>query len=349
MEPEVVQSTESTSSSSPVRRWLYLFTGLLIGAIFLYITASKVDLNEAMAEIYAVNPLWLLPLILIFVLNTVLRSVRWRLMFPDDSRPSLRHTLDAFLIGRVANNVMPGKLGEVLRASVIGRSLPAIGVSGSLATIVLEKVIDALAVLLLLGLALLLAPLPPWVASSGMVMIITFPLLLIALLMVQRADGRISFSARTDNSRSIVNRVKRLLLTTVKKFSMGLYTLRNTRHFSIFSAFTLLIWAWEVISMFLCLQAFSINVPFSAAIVSIVFLCVGSMLPSAPGLIGTYQLFIVSALQLYAVSSTSAFALAVFLNLFVIVMTTVLGLAAVFFEGGLFNLRQLVAAASRRT
>ena len=101
--------------------------------------------------------------------------------------------------------------------------------------------------------------------------------------------------------------------------------------------------------MFLCLQAFSINVPFSAAIVSIVFLCVGSMLPSAPGLIGTYQLFIVSALQLYAVSSTSAFALAVFLNLFVIVMTTVLGLAAVFFEGGLFNLRQLVAAASRRT
>jgi len=328
---------------------LYLFTGLLIGGIFLYITASKVDLNEAVATIYAVNPLWLLPLTLIFVLNTVLRSVRWRLMFPDDSRPSFRHTLDALLIGKVANSVLPGKLGELLRASVIGRSLPTIGVSGSLATIVLEKVIDSLAILLLLGLALLLVPLPPWVASSGMVMIVTFPLLLIALLIVQRADGQVSFSAHTNTSRSIVNRMKRLLLTSVKKFSTGLYALRNTRHFTIFSVFTLLIWAGEVISMFLFLQAFSIYVPFSAAIVSIVFLCVGSILPSAPGLVGTYQLFIVSALQLYAVSNTSAFALAVFLNLYVIVMTTVLGLAAVFFEGGLFNLRQVVAAASRST
>jgi len=349
MQREAAQATESKPSSSPLRRWLYLVTGLLIGGIFLYITASKVDLNEALATIFAVNPLWLLPLTLILVLNTVLRSVRWRLMFPDDNRPSLRHTLDALLIGRVANNVMPGKLGELLRASVIGRFLPAIGVSGSLATIVLEKVIDSLAILLLLGLALLLAPLPPWVARSGIVMIVTFPLLLIALLIVQRADARISYSAHIDTSPSIVNRLKRLFHTTARKFSTGLYALRSTRHFTVCSVFTLLIWTWEVISMYLCLQAFSIHVPFSAAIVSIVFLCVGSMLPSAPGLVGTYQLFIVAALQLYAVSDTSAFALAVFLNLFVIVMTTVLGLAALFFEGGIFNLRQLVAAASRST
>jgi glycosyltransferase 2 family protein len=349
MEPEAIQSTESTSYSSPLRRWLYLFAGLVFGGIFLYMTARNVDLNDAMAAIYAANPMWLLPLTLIFILNTVLRSVRWRLMFPDDSRPSLRHTLDAFLIGKVANNVMPGKLGELLRASIIGKFLPSIGVSGSLATIVLEKVIDALAILLLLGLALLLAPLPAWVASSGLVMIVTFPLLLIVLVIVQRVDGRIFHSVQTDASGSILTKLKILLRTAVKKFSAGLYALRNTRHFIVFSVFTLLIWSWEVITMFLCLQAFSITVPFSAAIVSIVFLVLGSMLPSAPGLVGTYQLFIVSALQLYAVSDTSAFALAVFLNMYVIVMTTGLGLAAVFFEGGLFNLRQVVAAVSRST
>ena len=203
MQPEVIQSTEFTSSTSPLRRWLYLFVGLVIGGVFLYVTARNVDLKEAVAAIYAVNPMWLLPLTLFFIFNTVLRSVRWRLMFPDDSRPSFRHTLDAYLIGKVANNVMPGKLGELLRASVIGKFLPAIGVSGSLATIVLEKVIDALAILLLLGLALLLAPLPPWIVNAGLMMIITFPLLLIVLLFVQRVDGRIFHSVPADASATI--------------------------------------------------------------------------------------------------------------------------------------------------
>ncbi len=349
MEPEVIQPTEFTSSTAPLRRWLYLFVGLVIGGVFLFVTARNVDLKEAVAAIYAVNPMWLLPLTLFFIFNTVLRSVRWRLMFPDDSRPSFRHTLDAYLIGKVANNVMPGKLGELLRASVIGKFLPAIGVSGSLATIVLEKVIDALAILLLLGLALLLAPLPPWIVSAGLMMIITFPLLLIVLLLVQRVDGRIFHPSPADASANILTKLKKFLRTTIMKFSAGLYILRNTRRFAIFAFFTLLIWGWEVISMFLCLQAFSINVPFSAAIVIIVLLVFGSMLPSAPGLVGTYQLFIVSALQLYAISDTRAFALAVFLNLYYIVMNTVLGLAAVFFEGGLFSLKQSLATINRST
>jgi uncharacterized protein (TIRG00374 family) len=342
VETEAVQPTEATSSSSPLRRWWYLFTGLLIGGIFLYITARNIDLTAAVEAIYAVNVLWLLPLTVIFILNTALRSARWRLMFPDDSRPSFRHTLDAFLIGKVGNNVMPGKLGELLRAGVLGRVLPTVGVSGSLATIVLEKVIDALAVLLLLGMALLLAPLPTWVARAGIVMLVAFPMLLVVLLIVQKTQERIPFSAHTDSSTGIVARLARLVRNGVSKFSTGLYALRNTRHFTFLAVLTLVIWGWEVVIMFICLQAFTLSVPFSAAIVTLVFLCVGSMLPSAPGLVGTYQLFIVSALQLYAVSDTGAFGLAVFLNLYVIVMTTVLGLAALFLEGGLYNLRQVM-------
>ena len=84
-----------------------------------------------------------------------------------------------------------------------------------------------------------------------------------------------------------------------------------------------------------------------AAVVSLVFLCVGSMLPAAPGFIGTYQLFIVAALQLYAVSDTSAFALSVFLNLYVIVLTSILGVVAIVLDGGVVNLRQVFAALSK--
>ena len=57
------------------------------------------------------------------------------------------------------------------------------------------------------------------------------------------------------------------------------------------------------------------------------------MLPAAPGAIGTYQFFAVTGLQLYNVPESQAVAIAVFLNLFVITNSTVLGLLALSVEG----------------
>lgn len=348
MELQVAQPGKTTQSSSPIRRWLYLLTGLLIGGVFLYLTARNVDLHEVMGAIYAIKSWWLLPLTLIYILNVALRGVRWRLMFPDESRPSLRHAVDAFLIGKVGNNFMPGRIGELLRAGVVGRLLPKVGLSGSLATIVVEKMFDAFAILILLGVALLSAPLPLWVNNAGISMIVTFPALLLALWVMDRAGARSMYSSGTDSTAGVINRAKGLVFAIFQKFSTGLYALRTVQHFALLSAITLLIWFGEVIVMLICLQAFSISVPFMAAVVSLVFLCVGSMLPAAPGFIGTYQLFIVAALQLYQVSETNAFALSVFLNLYVIVMTSILGVVAVLIDGGLVNFRQVFASASKK-
>jgi uncharacterized protein (TIRG00374 family) len=347
MEPEVAPTTEPVRSSSALRRWSYLAIGIAAGAVFFYVTARRVDLRAAVAAIYAMHTLWLLPMTVIFLLNIFLRSVRWRLMFPDDSRPSLRHAVDAFLLGRASNNVMPGKLGELVRATVIGRSLPQVGVSGALATVVLEKIIDALVVLLLLGLALLCAPLPSWVAKTGMMMVATFPFLLLALWAMERTDAQLSHTPGLPSPTKAIDRMILLLRKMLRKFSTGLYVLRHAQHFAVLIALTLIIWGGEVVMMYIGLQAFAIAAPVAAALVCLVFLCVGSMLPAAPGLIGTYQLFIVAALQLYAVPETSAFALSVFLNLYAIIITTALGVAAIFLDGGLFNLRQAIAAASR--
>ena len=87
----------TAKSPSYIRRWLYMLSGVLIGALFLYLTARNVDLDEAAAAIYAINALWLIPLTLIYTLTFVLRGLRWQLMFPDQSRPSLRHAFDAFI------------------------------------------------------------------------------------------------------------------------------------------------------------------------------------------------------------------------------------------------------------
>ena len=63
-----------------------------------------------------------------------------------------------------------------------------------------------------------------------------------------------------------------------------------------------------------------------------VFLCIGLMLPAAPGFIGAYQFFIVAALQLFGVPDTTAFALAVFMNLYHIFLSFLAGLYGMNFD-----------------
>ena len=347
MNLEDSESAEAAQSSSPLRRFLYLFVGLLIGSVFFYLAARKVNFEEALAAIYAIHLLWLLPLTVVYIWNLLIRSLRWQLMFPDESRPSFRYAVDAFLIGKVGNSYMPGRLGELLRASVMGRLLPSVGMTGTLATILIEKLFDVFGVLILLGVALLYAPLPPWLTKSGLTMIGVFPAILLVLWLLDRAGAQNMYHPDTDVS-GLTSRIKGLLFGVLRKFSTGLYALRTARHFTLLSALTLILWSGEVCVMYICFQAFSIPVPFVAAVVTVVFLSVGSMLPSAPGFIGTYQLFIVAALTLYAVPESNAFALSMFMNIYAIGMISLLGLLAVVFSGGLVNLRQVFSAARKK-
>ncbi|MDZ4345694.1 MAG: hypothetical protein U1E51_25040 [Candidatus Binatia bacterium] len=80
-------------------------------------------------------------------------------------------------------------------------------------------------------------------------------------------------------------------------------------------------------------RAFNLTLTFLAAMVTPVLLAVGMMFPGDPGYIGTYQFFTVTSLQLYAVPAGQALALALFLNVFTIAGTTLIGLIALSAEG----------------
>jgi uncharacterized membrane protein YbhN (UPF0104 family) len=85
--------------------------------------------------------------------------------------------------------------------------------------------------------------------------------------------------------------------------------------------------------MFAGFRAFGLVLPFFAAIVGVVFLAVGMMMPGAPGFVGTYQFFVVTALGLYRVSESQALAVALFLNIFMFSLNTLIGLLALAISG----------------
>ncbi|MDZ4793815.1 MAG: lysylphosphatidylglycerol synthase transmembrane domain-containing protein [Bacteroidota bacterium] len=101
---------------------------------------------------------WLLiPVFGILFLSHLIRAVRWKLLMePLGYKPSTTNTLFAVFIGYLANQAVP-RLGEVLKCTVLARyeKIPADKLVG---TIILERVIDALTLLIIFGITLAIQP-----------------------------------------------------------------------------------------------------------------------------------------------------------------------------------------------
>ena len=129
--------------------------GLGISVFFLLVLAYTIDLNETLDALRNGNYLLVAPAIGLYFVAVYFRSVRWRfLLSPLQSLPVTR-LYPVVIIGYMSNNLLPARLGELVRSYYLAQRE---GVSGSsaLATIAVERVYDGVA---LLAFAVLSAPL----------------------------------------------------------------------------------------------------------------------------------------------------------------------------------------------
>ena len=319
---------ETSAPRRRISRAISPLLGIGLSGVFLYLAVRKVDFVVVRSTLRNAELAWLIPMLGAILLDFWLRAVRWALLFPPFARPSRGQTFSAFLIGGLANNVIAGRVGDIARAGLIGPLLPEIGTSGALATVVLERVMDGLVLLAFLGMAFLLAPLPAWVERVGAVGILFFVGMLVTLFLInQRKHSAHSHSS--DGPRTLKSVLYRLL----DRFVGGLSALKSKKQFAVLIVLTVVIWLLEALMMFFGFRALALVVPFIAAIVCLVLLAMGLMFPAAPGYVGTYQFFLVAALRLYKVPEGQALAIALFLNLFVFIVGTVLGLIAMGVSG----------------
>lgn len=322
---------EDNLSKKSSRWWprLRALFGLFLGGIFLYFVLQNIDAETLLNTFHHAEPAWLILLVPLILVGFLLRSFRWWLMLPSDLLLTKRVTFDAFMIGSLGNCILPGRLGDILRAAVLGRKSPAVGTTGALASIVLEKVLDGLVLLILLGLILLIAPFPKWFVEAGMIGAGVFGFLLSGLLVVSSASSNEAWMRFVPATGMLS-----ILRLMIKKIGVGLHGLKSPRRFIFLLLISFIIWALEVTVVLISFSMFAISLPLIAACVTVVFLSLAMMLPAAPGFVGTYQFFVVSALALFQVNESAALALGIGLNLLIIVVTILVGIGALLLEGG---------------
>ena len=322
-----------------MRKFHYL-VGLAVSAVFVYLFIRNIHLQNLLKVLMEADYGYVLPLIFANGFTLFLRAIRWKYLLSPVKRIPLFILFPAAFIGFMTNIIFPARIGEFVRAAIIGRKAQ-ISKSSSFATIVVERLFDGFMVILLFSLTLLFfsyvkAGLDKsdfeGIRLGGYFFVASCCGLLVLLIGLKRntlfIKGLLEKILRPFPS-SMAQRVSKL----IDSFSEGLAVLGNGREIGVVILSSLVIWSIYVLEAFFLFSAFNIQLPFMAAVFLQAVLALGVALPSAPAYVGTFHLACALGLMFLGVPSYYAQSYSIILWFVDIVPPVMLGLFFLWREG----------------
>lgn len=278
-----------------------LLTGALISAAMLYIAARGLQWSQVAAALSSAHYVWLLPALMVYFGGMLLRAWRWRILLRPLTSQSTRAVFGLLLIGYMGNNVFPARAGEFMRAYALRRRAE-VPVSATLATIVLERVFDALVMMVFLFSTITL------VTAFGARMGMTAALGVVcvsALAAFALIAAKPSFLTRLYHiacEALLPDKLRERVRGVVKRFVKGLQALQSPGAIAAVFGLSLGAWLLEACTYFLVSQAFSgLRVSFPQIMLMVAVTNFATTLPSTPGYVGTFDAPGIALLQRFAV------------------------------------------------
>ncbi len=255
-----------------------------------------------------------------------IRAWRWHYLFPPHSHPS--HLFSAVMIGYMANNVLPLRAGEVVRVYVASRHGPRFWTA--VATLVVERVLDGLAVGLMLAGLFLTLPIPRELRWPAVIFLGVDLAAMVALVIIAIAPGGCATIIRGCFHRWAW--IERRLLDALGTMSEGLEGVRSRRHLFPIAVSSVGIWLVLAGAVWTGLQATHLDLPLSASFAVLAFMGLGVSLPSSPGFVGVIQAATVLALALYSVPRAEALSFSLIFHAAQYFPVTIYGLVLLFVQ-----------------
>ena len=317
----------TTTNKYGWRLWL----GLAFSVICIWLVLRGVDLGQLAHALRQVR-LYLLFLALLSVVLTFLaKAARWRLLFADSGAPAppLGRAFAIICIGMLVNSFLPARLGEVVRAYLIGERGRK---SYALGTIVVEKVADLVFLVVAVAILLTQHSLPPWLIEPARVTVLLMLVaVFVCLFLAWWDEPAMKLLALLSRMlplkwRAWLERQVRLGLTSLK-------VLRRPGLVLLLLSWSILVWMLGALTNYLVFLGMGLTLPASAALLLLVVLQAGVAVPSSPGRLGVFHYLTVLTLSLFAVGKEEALGYAVVLHLAVYLPMLILGLWYLWREG----------------
>ncbi|MDA2915404.1 flippase-like domain-containing protein [Nitrospinae bacterium AH_259_B05_G02_I21] len=330
----------------------YIIAGFAVSLLLLGWVLRGVGWHEVRLAFAQVKLEWVGLIALLSAAVIGLRAWRWTYLLKPVHPLSLGLCIRATGIGFLGNMLLPVRAGEVVRAVVAGEG-GHVPVSSVFATIVMERLVDALSFLPLMILAL------GWFVPS-----LTGPALKASLQIGAGLFGLVTvvcglvlwgLARSPERALAFLRRAFTFLPTPwVDKmvgwgeaFVGGLRGVPTGRDLPPFIALTLAIWGIFLATNLCLFKAFDMTLPPSAVITLQVLIVLGVVLPSAPGFVGTFHAAAMGGLLLYGLPRAQALSAAFALHATIFTTIVFVGLGCLLAESVVIGRRLRLKALAR--
>lgn len=298
--------------------------GLLLSVTLLWLAVRQTDLSQVRTALSEADKLWAGPFIAVLFAFYWLKSYRWMVILSPVTELRPYELFRIVMIGYAGTAVLPMQLGEIVRVYLANRQF-GIPSATLLTSIALERLLDFLMVVALLGIVLMVSEsVPDGLTSAGYVIALGC---LVALscfaLAVSRPDSVMDLVRRL-TVRMPAN-IRDNLVSHASKAIEGLHILGDYRRLARVTANSFVQWLLMGVCILISLHALDLDVPVSAALLVLVATIIGISLPTGPGYIGNIQIAFVIALQPFGVSASDAMAASIYYHVLAYVAVIVVG------------------------
>ena len=295
--------------------WVALVIGLPVSALMLWLATRNADLGRVRETIADAEPWTVASALVVMAAVFFLQAVRWRGIV-GLGRPSRLRCYELVIAGLACNNVLPGRLGDFMRARWIAveANLPS---GRGLATVVLDRTFDVVALVVFVCVAV-----PTVVDATWLVRIAVGGVILLAGVAIVRvlAHRYTSTRARDRRQRSVVRMVIRDTLE-------GLAEPLGRRRVAKAAGLSIAAWGMWALAAILVARSLGIDLGLLDALFVAAIVNLGVAIPSSPGYVGTYQWLCVESLGILGIGREEALAFSILLHAIWYVPTTLVGVS----------------------
>ena len=303
-----------------------LWLGLVISLILLAYVFYQTDPAKMLASLQRAQYWVLIPALALYFIGVGVRALRWYFLLRSIKPIAFGTLFRAVVIGYMANDILPARLGEVVRTFVLSAQ-ENVSKAATLVTIVVERIFDGLTMLTFIVIASFLLNFAD--ESQTMRLRLVAALLIAAIIglailagMPRRTERLVSFFVARLPRAAWRERATRLTHSLLE----GLGVLRSTADSFAVCALSIMAWLFETAMYVVIAWGFGITLSFPVFLLACAFANLVTIAPSTPGYVGVFDAPIVYVLTAFGVEQNLATSYTLVLHATLFLPVTLLGL-----------------------
>jgi len=302
-----------------------ILLGIAFSLVFVYLVLREIDLKKLGAIFSQSNMLMMIPFLGCVSFFFWLKGERWRFILQPLRESTFKEVFPPMMIGVSVNYILFAYVGELFRTYLFHKAtkLPKTSI---FASIVLERILDVIFVLLLAGIGFSFAsPLPDIFVTAG------YTISSIALAAITSIICLVFF---TDTCLRILRyllgiiplHLRKSFIQHVEQGIKGLHSLAHPKLFIRIILISLVQWTFMGLCAYLTMLSVGIHVPLYASFITIAAVAFGIILPSSPAHLGVVEFCFIISLKIFNIPQEQALAAALLYHFFLYTSVIVSGM-----------------------